>query len=53
VKLGLFDHMQKNGKPEGTYADLYATHLETLEYAATTGKYISASVRSEKSPMSE
>lgn len=37
MKLGLFDHMQKNGRPEGSYAHLYATHLETVEYADEVG----------------
>lgn len=37
MKLGLFDHMQKNGKPEGTYADLYASHLDIVEYADEVG----------------
>src|SRR5262249_6648303 len=33
MKLGIFDHMQKNDKPERSYADMYANHLEMLEFA--------------------
>jgi len=37
MKLGIFDHMQKNDKPERSYADMYANHLETLELADQAG----------------
>src|SRR5215475_3081859 len=37
MKLGIFDHMQKNDKPERSYADMYANHLETLEFADQAG----------------
>jgi alkanesulfonate monooxygenase SsuD/methylene tetrahydromethanopterin reductase-like flavin-dependent oxidoreductase (luciferase family) len=37
MKLGLFDHMQKNDKPELTYADLYANHLEIIQFADDAG----------------
>ena len=37
MKLGIFDHMQKNDKPERSYADMYANHLETLECADQAG----------------
>lgn len=37
MKLGIFDHMQKNDKPERSYADLYAGHLEVLEFADQAG----------------
>src|SRR6266567_3988583 len=37
MKLGIFDHMQKNDKPERSYADMYANHLEVLELADQTG----------------
>jgi len=37
MKLGLFDHMQKNDKPERSYTDLYAKHLEILEFADQAG----------------
>ena len=37
MKLGIFDHMQKNDKPERSYADMYANHLEVVEFADQTG----------------
>ncbi len=37
MKLGLFDHMQKNDRPERSYADMYANHLEVLEIADQAG----------------
>ena len=37
MKLGLFDHMQKNDKPERSYADMYANHLEIVEFADRAG----------------
>jgi alkanesulfonate monooxygenase SsuD/methylene tetrahydromethanopterin reductase-like flavin-dependent oxidoreductase (luciferase family) len=37
MKLGLFDHMQKNDKPERSYADMYANHLEIIEFADQAG----------------
>jgi hypothetical protein len=37
MQLGIFDHMQKNDKPERSYADMYANHLETLEFADQAG----------------
>jgi len=37
MQLGIFDHMQKNDKPERSYADMYANHLEVLEFADQTG----------------
>jgi alkanesulfonate monooxygenase SsuD/methylene tetrahydromethanopterin reductase-like flavin-dependent oxidoreductase (luciferase family) len=37
MKLGIFDHMQKNDKPERSYADMYANHLEIVEFADQTG----------------
>jgi len=33
MKLGIFDHMQKNDKPERSYAEMYADHLEILQCA--------------------
>ena len=30
MKLGIFDHMQKNDKPERSYADMYANHPRSL-----------------------
>src|SRR5713226_1750847 len=37
MKLGLFDHMQKNDKPERFYVDMYANHLEFVEFADQAG----------------
>src|SRR5437773_152023 len=37
MKLGIFDHMQKNDKPERSYADMYANHLEIVEFADQAG----------------
>ena len=37
MKVGLFDHMQKNDKPERSYAEMYANHLAILERADTAG----------------
>jgi alkanesulfonate monooxygenase SsuD/methylene tetrahydromethanopterin reductase-like flavin-dependent oxidoreductase (luciferase family) len=37
MKLGLFDHMQKHDKPERSYADMYANHLEIVEFADRAG----------------
>src|SRR5207244_11094875 len=37
MKLGVFDHMQKNDKPERSYADMYANHLEIVEFADQAG----------------
>lgn len=37
MKLGIFDHMQKNDKPERSYVDLYRSHLELLEVADQAG----------------
>ena len=37
MKLGIFDHMQKNDKPERSYADMYANHLEVVEFADQDG----------------
>jgi alkanesulfonate monooxygenase SsuD/methylene tetrahydromethanopterin reductase-like flavin-dependent oxidoreductase (luciferase family) len=37
MKLGLFDHMQKNDKPERSYAAMYGNHLEILEFADQAG----------------
>jgi alkanesulfonate monooxygenase SsuD/methylene tetrahydromethanopterin reductase-like flavin-dependent oxidoreductase (luciferase family) len=32
MKLGVFDHLQKNDRPELSYQDLYARHLDMVEY---------------------
>ena len=37
MKLGIFDHMQKNDKPERSYADMYANHLEVVEFVDQAG----------------
>ena len=37
MKLGLFDHMQKNDKPERSCADMYANHLKIVEFADQAG----------------
>jgi hypothetical protein len=37
MKLGLFDHMQKNDKPERSHTNLYAKHVEVLEFADEAG----------------
>ncbi len=37
MKLGIFDHMQKNDKPERSYADMYANHLEIVEFVDQAG----------------
>ena len=37
MKLGIFDHMQKNDKPERSYADMYAIHLEIVEFVDQAG----------------
>jgi len=37
MKVGIFDHMQKNDRPERSYADLYGNHLEIVEFADGAG----------------
>src|SRR5262245_61702281 len=37
MKLKIFDHMQKNDKPERSYADMYANHLEIVEFVDQVG----------------
>src|SRR3989338_10861240 len=37
MKIGVFDHMQKNDRPELSYADLYAHHLEIVEFIDQAG----------------
>jgi alkanesulfonate monooxygenase SsuD/methylene tetrahydromethanopterin reductase-like flavin-dependent oxidoreductase (luciferase family) len=37
MKIGIFDHMQKNDRPELSYADLYAQHLEIVEFIDQAG----------------
>jgi alkanesulfonate monooxygenase SsuD/methylene tetrahydromethanopterin reductase-like flavin-dependent oxidoreductase (luciferase family) len=37
MKLGLFDHMQKHDKAERSYADMYASHLDVVEFADRAG----------------
>ena len=37
MKVGLFDHMQKNDTPDRSYADMYANHLELVEFADEAG----------------
>jgi len=32
MKIGVFDHLQKNDRPELSYQDLYARHLEIVEF---------------------
>jgi alkanesulfonate monooxygenase SsuD/methylene tetrahydromethanopterin reductase-like flavin-dependent oxidoreductase (luciferase family) len=37
MKLGIFDHMQKNDRPDRSYADMYASHLDVIEFADQAG----------------
>lgn len=37
MKIGVFDHMQKNDHPDLSYAELYARHLEIVEFADQAG----------------
>ena len=37
MKIGVFDHMQKNDRPELSYAELYARHLEIVEFIDQAG----------------
>ncbi|HEY1266156.1 MAG TPA: hypothetical protein VGH16_02790 [Candidatus Binatia bacterium] len=37
MKLGVFDHLQKNDRPELSYQDLYARHLDMVEYLDQAG----------------
>ena len=37
MKLGIFDHMQKNDKPERSYVDMYANHLDIVEFVDQAG----------------
>ncbi|MEK6601345.1 MAG: LLM class flavin-dependent oxidoreductase [Candidatus Binatota bacterium] len=37
MKIGVFDHLQKNDRPELTYQDLYARHLEMVEFLDQEG----------------
>src|SRR3989338_8850726 len=37
MKIGVFDHMQKNDRPDLSYADLYARHLEIVEFIDQAG----------------
>lgn len=37
MKIGIFDHMQKNDRPELSYEDLYARHLEIVEFIDQAG----------------
>lgn len=37
MKIGIFDHMQKNDRPELSYQDLYARHLEIVEFIDQAG----------------
>lgn len=37
MKIGIFDHMQKNDRPERSYAELYAKHLEIAEFIDQAG----------------
>lgn len=37
MKVGIFDHMQKNDRPELSYVNLYARHLDIVEFADEAG----------------
>ena len=37
MKIGVFDHMQKNDRPDLSYADLYARHLDIVEFIDQAG----------------
>ena len=37
MKIGIFDHMQKNDLPELSYQDLYARHLDIIEFIDQAG----------------
>ena len=37
MKIGIFDHMQKNDLPEFSYQDLYARHLDIIEFIDQAG----------------
>ena len=37
MKIGVFDHLQKNDRPELSYQDLYARHLDMVEYLDHAG----------------
>jgi alkanesulfonate monooxygenase SsuD/methylene tetrahydromethanopterin reductase-like flavin-dependent oxidoreductase (luciferase family) len=37
MKLGIFDHMQKNDRPELSYQDLYARHLDMVQFLDEAG----------------
>lgn len=35
MKIGVFDHLQKNDRPDLSYQDLYARHLEVVGILGT------------------
>ena len=37
MKIGVFDHMQKNDRPELSYQDLYARHLDMVQFLDEAG----------------